>query len=133
MFSAQLVRLRVHARRAFFSRFSIFFRYSLLHQFCRLLGSFLAWPGRTADDTVKSLQEDDKYIDLHMKCDGTHTHIGGRCGSAAPLCVCRHHTRSYANPYICHLLVSFLLCHLRLAGRAWLRNRPGRAKKSKNT
>ena len=55
-----------------------------------------------------------------MKCDGTHTHIGGAARERRNTYVCaRHHTRSYANLCICHLLVSFLLCHLRLAGRAW--------------
>ena len=64
--------------------------------------------GCDADDTVKSLQEDEKYIDLHMKCEGTHTHRGGRrrfSAAAPPMCVRRHHRRSYANLYICFIFL----------------------------
>ncbi len=51
-------------------------------------------------------------------CVMAHTHIGGG-GCADPPYVYGFCHISYANLCICHLLVSFLLCHLRLAGRAW--------------
>ena len=63
-----------------------------------------------ADDTVKSLQEDDKYIDLHMKCDCPHTHRG--CGASAPhpLCVCApSHTFIHISMYFSSLYKLFSL------------------------
>ena len=57
-------------------------------------------------------------MDMCMKYKGIHTHGGAALPRRPPpMCGFRH--ISYANLCICHLLVSFLLCHLRLAGRAW--------------